>query len=254
MVKGLEGKVVLITGGGSGIGQATALAFAREGSKVVISDVNADAGENTINMIEKAGGSATFIKTDVTKSADVDAMVKKAVDTYGQLDCAYNNAGIQGDPGNIAECPEENWDKVIDINVKGVWLCMKYEIRQMLKQGGGAIVNASSILGQVAVEGRAAYVSSKHAVAGLTRAAALEYAPANIRVNAICPGMTRTPFVEWVISHEDPQWEEREIARLPIGRFGVPDEQARAIVWLCSDEASFVTGTLMNVDGGYLAQ
>ena len=254
MARRLEGKVSLVTGAGSGIGRASALAFAREGAKVVVADMSIAGGEETAQMIRQAGGDAIFVKTDVTRSDEVAAMIKKSVDTYSRLDCAYNNAGIQGDPGYIAECPEENWDKVININLKGVWLCMKHEIPQMLRQGGGAIVNASSILGLVAVEGRAAYVSSKHAVAGLTKAAALEYATANIRVNAICPALTRTPFVEKVISTEDPQWVEKEIGRLPLKRFGAPDEQARAIVWLCSDEASFVTGLLMAVDGGYTAQ
>ena len=250
----LKGRVALVTGASSGIGRAASLVFAKEGARVVVSDINIDGGEETVKMIEDVGGSAVFFKADVRKAAEVEALINSAVETYGRLDCAYNNAGLQGDPGLTADCTEENWDLVISINLKGIWLCLKHEIPQMLRQGGGVIVNSSSILGLVAVEGRPAYVSSKHAVSGLTKAVALEYAKDNIRVNAICPAITRTPFIENVIATEDPQWQERELAKIPMGRFATTEEQAQSIVWLCSDEASFVTGTLMTVDGGYTAQ
>lgn len=254
MAERLIDRVALVTGAGSGIGRTTALAFAKEGAKVVVSDVNIDGGEETVRMIEDAGGISAFIKADVRIAAEVEALVSSAVETYGRLDCAYNNAGIQGDPGLTADCTEENWDLVISINLKGVWLCLKYEIPQMLRQGRGVIVNSSSILGLVGVEGRPAYVSSKHAVSGLTKAVALEYAKDNIRVNAICPAITRTPFIENVIATEEPQWQEKELTKVPMGRFATPEEQAQAIVWLCSDDASYVTGMLMTVDGGYTAQ
>lgn len=249
----LEDRVAIVTGGSSGIGRASALVFAREGAKVVIADVDVAGGEETVKMIKKAGGEAICVKADVTKAAQVDALVNKAVKTYGRINCAFNNAGGGGDIAFTAECTEENWDYIINVHLKGVWLCMKYEIPQMVKHGGGAIVNTASMLGLVGNAGMPAYVASKHGVVGLTKAAALEYAKANIRVNAVCPGVIRTPSVERFIA-ADPQFEAIRIAEHPIGRLGTPSEVAEAVVWLCSDAASFVTGIAMAVDGGNTAR
>lgn len=246
-------RVALVTGGASGIGEATASAFAREGANVIIGDISAEGGEKVVRMIREAGGKAIFVKTDVTKAVEVEALIYKAVETYGGLDCAFNNAGVMGVIAPTAECTEENWDYHINVFLKGVWLCMKYEIPQMLKRGGGAIVNTASIFGLVGIEDRPAYVASKHGVVGLTRAAALEYAKANIRVNAVCPGVIHTPPVNRFLA-EDPQWEGLEIAKHPIGRLGTPSDVAEAVMWLCSGAASFVTGCAMAVDGGFTAQ
>ena len=249
----LEGKVALVTGAGSGIGRAAALAFAREAAKVVVVDVVVDGGQETSQMVKQAGGKAIFVKVDVSKAAEVEAMVNKVVKTYGRLDCAYNNAGITGIPVPTADCTEENWDRINNINLKGVWLCMKYEILQMLKQGGGAIVNTSSVSGLVGWPNYPAYVASKHGVIGLTKTAALEYAKQGIRVNAVCPGMTRTPMTQ---PHTDTaaQAQAQRVAQSPFGRMGTPEEIAEAAVWLCSDAASFVTGHAMAVDGGWVAE
>ena len=252
MTKHMEGKVALVTGGGSGIGRATALAFAREGAKVVVADTVVKGGRETVQMIKEGGGEGIFVKAEVTLASEVKAMVDSAIQTYGRLDYAHNNAGIEANRASIVDCPEEDWDRIIDVNLKGTWLCMKYEIPQMLKQGGGAIVNTSSMFGFVAGPGMPAYVASKHAIAGLTRAAALEYAEKGIRVNAICPGPTNTPMLQRAAG-ADPEGEARRGAT-PLGRIGTPEEQANAVVWLCSDEASFVTGSAMSVDGGYGAQ
>ena len=249
----LDGKIALVTGGGSGIGQATALAFAREGAKVVVADVLVDGGEETVKRIKSAGGDAAFIKTNVAEAAEVEAMAKHAVATYGHLDCAFNNAGIAGAAARTAEYNQAQWDRVIAINLTGVWLCMKYEIEQMQKQGGGAIVNTASVAGLVGFRHGPAYVAAKHGVVGLTKTAALEYAKANIRVNAVCPGVIRTPMFEKGMQL-DPRIETTMSAREPIGRLGKPEEIAEAVVWLCSDAASFVTGLPMAVDGGWVAQ
>jgi NAD(P)-dependent dehydrogenase (short-subunit alcohol dehydrogenase family) len=249
----VDGKVALVTGGGSGIGRATALAFAREGAKVVVADIVVAGGEETVRMIKAAGGEALFVKADVAKAAEVEAMIKKAVETYGRVDCAFNNAGIEGAVAPTHECTEENWDRVVAIDLKGVWLCMKYEIPQMLKQGGGAIVNTASVAGLVGFQGAPAYVASKHGVNGLTKTAALEYAKSGIRVNAVCPGVIHTPMVERAFS-ANPQMAESVAAIEPVGRMGKPEEIAEAVVWLCSDAASFVTGLPMAVDGGLVAQ
>jgi NAD(P)-dependent dehydrogenase (short-subunit alcohol dehydrogenase family) len=247
------GKVALVTGAGSGIGRASASVFAREGAKVVVADVVVEGGEETVSLIKRAGGEAMFVRADVSKAAEVEALVNTTVAAYGRLDCAHNNAGIAGKALTIADDTEENWDRIIAINLKGVWLCMKYEIPQMLKQGGGAIVNTSSAAGLVGTRGGAAYVASKHGVIGLTRTAALEYAKAGVRVNAICPGAIDTPMMGRITGHR-PQRVERMAAAEPVGRMGRPEEIAEAVVWLCSPAASFVTGHAMAVDGGMTAQ
>jgi NAD(P)-dependent dehydrogenase (short-subunit alcohol dehydrogenase family) len=250
----VEGKVALVTGGGSGIGRATALAFAREGATVVVADVAVAGGEETVQLIYQAGAQATFCKADVSQASEVEALINKTVSTYGRLDCAHNNAGIEGVAARTADYPEEDWDRVIATNLKGVWLCMKYEILHMQPQGGGAIVNTASIAGLVGAQRMPAYVASKHGVAGLTKAAALEYSRAGIRVNAVCPGVIRTPMVERFFFSHHPRAESRLTAAEPIGRLGTPEEVAAAVVWLCSDAASFVTGHTMAVDGGLVAQ
>lgn len=249
----VQGKVALVTGGASGIGRATALVFAREGAKVVVSDVVSSGGEETVALIKGAGGDALFVKADVAQPAEVDALISRVVTAYGRLDCAFNNAGIEGVMATTVECTEENWDRTLAINLKGVWLCIKAEIAQMLKQGGGAIVNTASVAGLVGFAGLPAYVASKHAVVGLTKTAALEYAKSGIRINAVCPGVIHTPMVERLF-RDNPQAGERIAALEPVGRLGKPEEIAEAVVWLCSDAASFVTGLPMAVDGGLIAQ
>lgn len=250
----LEGKVILVTGGGSGIGRATALASAREGARVVVADVGVDGGEQTAAMINAAQGEAMFVKTDVTQAAEVEALVATAVSTYGRLDCAHNNAGIEGVFATTGDYPEDDWDRVLSINLKGVWLCMKYEIPRMLAQGGGAIVNTASLAGLVGAKRMPAYVASKHGVAGLTKTAALEYAKSGIRVNAVCPGIIHTPMVERAFLSRRPDIEALLAQSEPLGRLGRPEEVAEAVLWLCSDAASFVTGHTLTVDGGLYAQ
>jgi NAD(P)-dependent dehydrogenase (short-subunit alcohol dehydrogenase family) len=253
MTARLQNKVGLVTGAGSGIGRASALAFAGEGAKVVVADTIAENGEETVMMIRRAGGEAFFVRTDVSKASEVQAMVNKTVETYGRLDCAYNNAGVVVTPRLTPDTTEEDWDHVISVNLKGVWLCMKYEIPQMLKQGKGAIVNASSMVGMIGLAKRSAYAASKHGVVGLTKVAALEYANAGIRVNAICPAVVRTPLVESIIA-SDPEAETQLISMIPMERLGTLEEMAEAVVWLCSDASSFVTGHAMLVDGGAVAR
>jgi len=249
----VAGKVAIVTGAGSGIGRASALAFAREGAKVVVADMVIEGGEETVSRIKQADGEALFVKTDVSKAAEVEALVQRTIAAYGRLDCAYNNAGIEGAGATTAEYPEEMWDRVLAINLTGVWLCLKYEIAQMLKQGGGAIVNTASTAGLVGYPRGSAYVASKHGVVGLTKTAALEYAKAGIRVNAVCPGAIDTPMMGRITDHR-PQRAARMAAAEPVGRMGNPTEIAEAVVWLCSDAASFVTGHAMAVDGGMTAQ
>ncbi len=245
-----EGKVAMVTGGGSGMGEAASLAFAREGAKVVVVDVSPDSGSDTAARIERADGQALYLQADVSSESDVESAVRAAVDAYGALDCAFNNAGFVGSDAKIAEYLESEWDRLIDVNLKGVWLCMKYQIRQMLAQGGGAIVNNSSALGLVG-GGSGAYAASKHAVVGLTKTAALEYARDGIRINAVCPGPTATPPLLRLL--DDPERRRRSAERIPMGRLGQPSEIAESVLWLCSDAASFVTGSAFSVDGGHVA-
>ena len=249
----VDGKVALVTGAGSGIGRASAQAFAREGAKVVVADVVVEGGEETVQMIKASGGDALFIKCDVSKAVDVEAAVQATVDTYGKLDCAHNNAGIEGPMAPTADYAEADWDRVLDINLKGVWLSMKYEIPRMLAGGGGAIVNTASIAGLVGFQGLPAYSASKWGVNGLTKVAALEYAQAGIRVNSVCPGVIQTPMVDRLVA-ANPAMEAGLVAGTPLGRLGQPGEIAEAVVWLCSDRASFVTGHNMAVDGAFVAQ
>jgi NAD(P)-dependent dehydrogenase (short-subunit alcohol dehydrogenase family) len=249
----LGGKVALVTGGASGIGRATALTFAREAAKLIIADMNVDGGQQTVHMITEQGGEAIFVKTDVSKAVEVQALISKAVETYGRLDCAHNNAGISGGGRALtAEYLEETWHHVIAVNLTGVWLCMKYAIPQMLHQGGGVIVNTASVAGLIGGAGNSAYDASKHGVIGLTKTAALEYAKQGIRVNCVCPGYIQTPMTARGMN--DPERMARIIASEPMGRVGTPEEVAEAVVWLCSDAASFVTGHTMTVAGGYVAQ
>ena len=250
----LEGKSVLVTGGSTGIGRASCLAFARAGARVVVADVNLGDGEKTAQVIRDSGGEAVFVEADVSREADVEALANEVVKTYGRLDCAFNNAAIGGAPGvSTHEYPEKDWDRVIAVNLKGVWLCMKYEIAQMLEQGGGVIVNTASVWGLVGASGASGYIASKHAVVGLTRSAALEYAAKGIRINALNPGAIYTPLLDRFMS-AIPDFESTMIAKHPLGRLGTSEEIAEAAVWLCSDAASFVVGHTLIVDGGYTAQ
>jgi NAD(P)-dependent dehydrogenase (short-subunit alcohol dehydrogenase family) len=252
MAPQLIGKVALVTGAGSGIGRASAIAFARAGAKVVVADVTVAAGEETVALARAQNTDALFVRADVSQRADVEQMVRAAVEMYGRLDFAHNNAGVSGPQAPLADYSEETWDRVIAINLKGVWLCMKYELQQMVRQGGGAIVNTSSVAGLKGSQGVSAYVASKHGIVGLTRAAALEYARSNIRINAVAPGTIHTAMIDRFTGGDDrllQQFAESE----PIGRLGTPEEVAEAVVWLCSDNSSFVTGTVLSVDGGRLA-
>jgi NAD(P)-dependent dehydrogenase (short-subunit alcohol dehydrogenase family) len=250
----LSGKVGLVTGGSSGIGRATAIAFARAGARIVVADVAMGGGEEVVRVIKEGNGDAIFVQCDVSEAAEVEAMVAKAVRTYGRLDCAFNNAGIEGEIAPLDDCTEENWDRVIKVNLKGVWLCMKYEIRHMLKQGGGSIVNMSSVSGLVGDPDHPAYGASKHGVSGLTKAAALGYASRGIRVNAVCPAAIRTPMIERTLQAQpDLSWQSLADGH-PLGRIGEPEEVAEAVLWLCSDAASFTTGHLLVLDGGMIAQ
>lgn len=248
----VDGKVAIITGAASGIGRAASLIFAREGAKVVVSDINEVGGNETVEMIKDAGGDACFAKCDTSDAGQVEAMVAVAVDTYGSLDCAFNNAGVGHPTASIIDCTEEDFDRFYRVNQKGVWLCMKYQIKRMLEQGGGAIVNTASIAGLIAAPKLGAYGASKHAVVGLTKTAAIEYVTKNIRVNAVCPGVIRTAMVETLFK-ERPNMEKRMIDYQPGHRLGAPEEIGEAAVWLCSDAASFVTGHAMPVDGGIMA-
>ena len=254
MAKTLEGKVALVTGGSSGIGRASALAFAREGAKVIVAARRIEPGEETVQIIKQQGGEAIFVKTDVSNPAEVKSLFDTIDKTYGRLDCAFNNAGISAPTLSLAaDMSEEEWDSVINTNLKGIWLCMKYEIPLMLKRESGSIVNMSSILGVVGTSlGVSAYVASKHAIIGLTKAAALEYARQGLRINAVCPGFVETTLIE--VATNEPGGRAQLESLHPVGRIGLPEEVAQPVIWLCSDAASFVTGHSMVVDGGYIGQ
>ena len=245
-------KVALITGGSFGIGRATAIAFAKRGAKVVIADWVEDPEGETLEQVKQAGSEGLFIRCDVSKANDVKLVVEKTLGAFQKIDFAFNNAGIEGSSAPVHECSEENWDKTININLKGIWLCMKYEIPTMLQQGKGAIVNCASVAGLSGFAGLSAYTASKHGVIGLTKTAALENAKSGIRVNAVCPGVIHTAMVDRVTG-KDKEVEKAYVAMEPVGRMGTPEEVAEAVVWLCSDAASFVTGHAMAVDGGYSA-
>ena len=250
---GLKNKSVLITGGASGIGRATAMLFAQEGAKVVVADINESGGRETVEAIRKQGGEAAFVACDVRHESAVQAMVAQTVKLYSRLDCAFNNAGISERFDAITETTEEHWRWVLDTNLTGVFLCLKYELQVMQRQQSGAIVNASSIMGLVASAGNTEYAASKAGVANLTRATALAYAKQGIRINATCPAAIDTPMTQKIWAKE-PAIKARLASMQPMGRIGQPEEVARAVLFLCSDAASFITGHTLAVDGGYLAQ
>jgi NAD(P)-dependent dehydrogenase (short-subunit alcohol dehydrogenase family) len=241
-------KVALVTGAASGIGRATALAFAREGAKVIVADVQEAGGAETVDLIRQQGGEAAFVRCDVSQAAQAEALVAACVEKYGRLDSAHNNAGILGRSASTVECTEANWDSVMAVNLKGVWLCLKYEIAQMLTQGSGAIVNTSSTAGLRGFRNSPAYCASKAGVVLLTQVAALEYVQRGIRVNAVCPGQVDTPMV-----NRRPGFDTGRVVE-PIGRPGLPEEIAEAVMWLCSDAASYMTGVALPVDGGYMSE
>lgn len=247
------GKVALVTGGGSGIGRATALAFARRGAQVVVAGRRASEGEDTVRLVKEAGGEAIFVQADVSKEAEVEALVNKTVAAYGRLDYAFNNAGNEGRPGPLAEQTEEAFDHTINGNLKTAWLSLKYELPQMLKQGSGAIVNNASNVGHIGMSNMSLYAAAKHAVIGLTKSAALEYAKAGIRVNAVSPGPIETPMPMRAFGSSD-NFKQFFAPLVPVGRVGQPEEVAEAVVWLCADGASFVTGTDLIIDGGITTQ
>ena len=250
----LNGKSALITGAASGIGRATALIFAREGARVIVADMADEGGEQTVRAIREIGGEAHFVRCDVSNARDVDALVAAAVRAYGRLDCAFNNAGIAGTQRKTADYDEDEFDKIVAVDLKGVWLCMRAEIRQFLAQkSSGAIVNTASAAGLVASHSMPAYTAAKHGVVGLTKCAALEYARSGIRINDVCPGVVDTPLVEGMVAGK-PKLAARLDEVEPIGRKARPGEIGEAVAWLCSDAASFVTGCSMSVDGGLTAQ
>jgi NAD(P)-dependent dehydrogenase (short-subunit alcohol dehydrogenase family) len=254
MNKLFEGKSVIVTGAAGGIGRASAIAFAREGASVLVADLNLDGCEETVKIISSNGDRATALKVDVSNSADVQKMVEFAVAEFGSLNFAHNNAGVEGAMAFVADYDETEWDRVLAVNLKSTFLCMKYEIPKMLEAGGGAIVNTASIAGLVAVPAMPAYVASKHGMLGLTKNAAVEYATQNIRVNAICPGGVQTPMVDRLsVGGSGEEFIAQIKAAHPMGRIGQAEEIADVAVFLCSDKASFITGQALAADGGYVA-
>jgi NAD(P)-dependent dehydrogenase (short-subunit alcohol dehydrogenase family) len=253
MTSAMEGKVALVTGGASGIGRAAALAFARAGARVVVVDVAASGGDDTVGMIGASRGQAIFVRADVSRIEEVEAAVRETVQAFGRLDYAFNNAGIAGTRALTADYPIDTWLQVLQVNLTGVWVCMRSEIPQMLQQGAGAIVNTASVLSLTAEPGICAYVATKHGVAGLTKAAALEYSSRGIRVNAVCPAYIETSMISRLSMSTNRREYLEVVERHPIGRLGKPEEVAEGVVWLCSEAASFVTGALISIDGGYLA-
>ena len=243
------GKVAFVTGAGSGIGRATALAFGRQGASVVVADRSEESNQQTARMIEELGARSLDVRCDVTRAEDVKAALPKAVEAFGRLDFAFNNAGVEQPLKPAADLIEEEWDRIVEIDLRGVFLCMKHEIPLILKQGGGAIVNTSSGAGVKGIAGQAAYCAAKFGIVGLTKAAALDYAALNLRINAVCPGIIETPMMDR-FSGGTPEGRERVIAQEPIGRMGRPEEIAAAVVWLCSEAAAFVVGHALVVDGG----
>jgi NAD(P)-dependent dehydrogenase (short-subunit alcohol dehydrogenase family) len=248
----LQRKVVMVTGAGSGIGRACALAFAKDGAAVVLVDRDEAPGVQSAHMVETVGGLAAFFRVDVSRVDPVRQMVEEVIRRFGRIDVAVNNAGIEGPRANTVECSPEDWDSVLGVNLRGMWLCMKYQIPQMIKQGGGAIVNCSSVAGKVGLPESPAYSASKHGVIGLTQTAALEFARANIRINAVCPGAIQTPMLDRYVRNDE-NIRRQLIASEPMGRFGNPSEVAEAVYWLASERASFITGISLPVDGGWLS-
>ncbi len=246
-------QVVLVTGAGSGIGRASAVLFAARGARVVVSDRDAASAEQTVKHIRDAGGDAHALPADVSHAAQVAALIEGTLTRYGRLDAAHNNAGIEGAAGQTADCPEDTWRRVIEVNLTGVWLCLKHELPVMVRQGGGAIVNTASVAGVAGLPGFSAYAASKHGIVGLTKTAAAEYAKAGIRINAVCPGLIQTPMVDRQTGGR-PEVAAQWAAMAPMKRCGTPEEVAEAVVWLCSPGAAFVTGHTLIVDGGLLAQ